>query len=119
MRRALRVVLVIAALLGLFGQTVAVSASPALAAIESTASPVMSADCLGMMQGRSDDSVPCDRMTLACIVGMGCAMPYTFDVGEPVVAEAIVAIDVPAWPSTPSMKGRSVPTEPHPPNTLA
>src|SRR3546814_8499991 len=82
MRRALQFVLVIAALLGLFGQTMAIAASPATTAIETAAPANMPMDCVGMMQGRGDNSVPCDRMTLACIVGMGCAMLLTLDAGR-------------------------------------
>src|SRR3546814_2492793 len=82
MRRALQFVLVIAALLGLFGQTMAIAASPATTAIETAAPANMPMDCVGMMQGRGDNSVPCDRMTLACIVGMGCAMLLTLAAGQ-------------------------------------
>src|SRR3546814_14575183 len=88
MRRALQFVLVIAALLGLFGQTMAIAASPATTAIETAAPANMPMDCVGMMQGRGDNSVPCDRMTLACIVGMGCAMLLTLDAGQAVVTRS-------------------------------
>lgn len=118
MRRALKIVLVIAGLLGLFGQTVAIAASPTTTAIEATAPATMPMDCVGMMRG-SDNSVPCDRMTFACIAGMGCAMPLTLDVVQSVVAEMMTDVGSPAWPSAPSMEGRSVAPEPHPPSTLA
>src|SRR3546814_4650936 len=85
MRRALQFVLVIAALLGLFGQTMAIAASPATTAIETAAPANMPMDCVGMMQGRGATSVPCDRMTLACIFGMGCALLLTLDAGQAVV----------------------------------
>lgn len=118
MRRALQFVLVIAALLGLFGQTVAI-ASSTTAAIEATAPANMPMDCIDMMRGDDDNMIPCSRMTLACIAGMGCAMPFTLDVGWPVVAETMNDVGSLAWPSTPSMEGRSVAPDPHPPSTLA
>jgi hypothetical protein len=118
MRRALQFVLVIAALLGLFGQTVAI-ASSTTAAIEATAPATMPMDCVDMMRGNDNNTIPCNRMTFACIVGMGCAMPLTLDIGQPAVAEAIIAVGSPAWPSKPSMEGRSVAPDPHPPSTLA
>lgn len=119
MRRALEIVLVIAVLLGLFGQTVAIATGPTTTAIEATAPATMPMDCVGMMQRDGDSSVPCDRMTLACIAGMGCAMPFTLDVGRPLVTEAMIDVCSRAWPSTPSMEGRSVAPEPHPPSTQA
>lgn len=119
MRQALKIVLVIAALLGLFGQTVAVAASPTMTAIEATAPASMPMDCMGMMRVGGDNSVPCDRMTLGCIVGLGCALPVTIDVGQPIIVDTMIFLASPAWPSTQSMKGRSVAPEPHPPSTLA
>ncbi len=111
--------LVIAALLGLFGQTVAIAASPATAAIEAMAPATMPMDCVGMMQGDSDKSVPCDRMTLACVAGLCCAMPFMLHVGQPVVAETMIDAGSLAWPSTSSIEGRSTQPEQHPPNSLA
>jgi hypothetical protein len=115
MRRALKIVLVIVALLGLFGQTVAVAASPHTTHVES----VMPMDCLGMMQSGSDKSPPCDRITLGCIAGIGCALPLTLAVGQPLLVQAKVEGAAPAWRLTPALIGRSLQPEPHPPSTLA
>lgn len=119
MTRAPKIVLVIAALLGLFGQTVAVAASPTMVAIESSASPGMPMDCLGMMPGRGDNSTPCDRMTFACIAGMGCSILVTLDAGQPILPVAMIAVASPAWPLMSALEGRSVQPEPHPPCSLA
>ncbi|WP_089216259.1 hypothetical protein [Sphingopyxis indica] len=117
MRRALQFVLVIAALLGLFGQTMAIAASPATTAIETAAPANMPMDCVGMMQGRGDNSVPCDRMTLACIAGMGCAMLLTLDAGQAVVTAALADMGSLGWPLMPSMEGQSATPELHPPTS--
>jgi hypothetical protein len=119
MRRALRLVLVIAALFGLFGQTVAVAASPTAVATQATAPASMPMDCLEMMQGGDDHSVPCDRMTLACVAGMGCSILFTVDGVRPVMAGAMIVIASSAWPLTSALEGRSVQPEPHPPSALA
>jgi hypothetical protein len=117
MRRALKIVLVIAALLGLVGQTVAIAASPATTAIETAAPASMPMDCVGMMQGSGDNSVPCDRMTLACIAGMGCAMLLTLDAGQAVVTAALADMGSLGWPLMPSMEGQSATPELHPPTS--
>lgn len=120
MRRALKLVLVIGVLLGLFGQTVAVAASPAVVtAIERMAPTTMSVECLGMMKGNDKSSVPCDRMTLACVAGMGCLTIYAVEIPSPPVAEAMVAALPPTTPPFRALQGRSVQPEPHPPSTLA
>lgn len=119
MRRVLRLVLVIAAIFGLFGQTVAVAASPATVTVQATAPAMVPMDCLEMMQGASGKSLPCERMTLGCIAGMGCSIPVMLDVGSPFLVRAMVETAAPAWSVTPALKGRSLHPEPHPPNALA
>lgn len=119
MGRALRVVLVMAALIGLFGQTVAVAASPATMAAQAIKPLAMPADCFRMMQDDTDKSAPCDRMTPACIVGMGCSIPLVLDVAPPFLVRAIVEIAAPAWPVAPALFGRSVEPDLHPPSILA
>ena len=119
MRRALKIVLLIAALLGLFGQTVAVAASSHVTRVESVVPAAMPMDCLGMMQSGGGKSPPCDRMTLGCIIGMGCAIPLTLAVGQPLLVQAKVEVAAPAWPLTPALIGRSLQPEPHPPSSLA
>lgn len=114
MRRALRIVLVMAAIIGLFGQTVAVAASPMGTVVQSTAPATMPMDCLGMTQ--SGKSLPCDRMTFGCITGMGCSIPVTLDARQPFVVRATAATTTPGWPVTPPLNGRSLQPEPHPPN---
>lgn len=119
MRRALKLVLVIGVLLGLFGQTVAVAASPAvMTAIERMTPTTMPVDCLGMMKGSDKSTLPCDRMTLACAAGMGCLTIVALEVPSAPVAEAMVAALAPTTPPFRALQGRSVQPEPHPPSTL-
>ena len=119
MRRAPKIVLVIAALLGLLGQTVAVAAAPTGTAIEATAPATMPMDCVGMMQSSGGNSIPCNRMTLACIAGMGGAILFTVGIWQPIVAEAMPGAAFLAWPVIAALEGRSAQPEQHPPNILA
>ena len=120
MKRAHKFALIIGVLLGLFGQTVTVAASPAVAtAITAMAPATMSMDCLGMMDGDDENSLPCARMTLACLAGMSCLPLLAMDSRSSPVAEAVIGDLPPAWPSFPAMHGRSAQPEPHPPNILA
>src|SRR3546814_11477417 len=100
-----------AALLGLFGQTMAIAASPATTAIETAAPANMPMDCVGMMQGRGDNSVPCDRMKLACIVGMGCALLLTLDAGQACVTAVLTDMGSFVWHLLPSLEGQLAMTE--------
>lgn len=120
MRRALKLVLVIGVLLGLFGQTVAVAAGPRFTtAITSMTPTTMSVECLGMMKDSGKSSLPCDRMTLACIAGMGCLTITALEVPPTIVAEAMTGILPPTSPPFRALQGRSLQPEPHPPSSLA
>src|SRR3546814_13938138 len=83
MRRAHKLALILGVLLGLFGQTVTVAASPAVeTAISETALATMPMDCVGMMQGDDEKSLPCQQMTVACLAGMGCLPLFALDRSE-------------------------------------
>src|SRR3546814_11021551 len=56
-------------------------------------------------------------MTLACIVGMGCAMLLTLDAGQAVVTAALADMGSLGWPLMPSMEGQSATPELHPPTS--
>lgn len=120
MKRAHRFALIIGVLLGLFGQTVTVAASPAVATAITTIAPAgMPMDCLGMMDGNNENSLPCARMTLACMAGMSCVPLLALDSQSSPVAEAVIGDLPPACASLPALRGRSAQPEQHPPNILA
>ena len=120
MRQAHKLALILGVLLGLFGQIVTVAASPAVATAMSAAAPAtMPMDCVGMMQGDGEKSLPCQRMTLACLAGMGCLPLFALDSRVPLAAEIVSAELIVISPSYPALLGRSTQPEQHPPNTLA
>lgn len=79
----------------------------------------MPMDCVGMMQSSGGNSIPCNRMTLACIAGMGCSILFTVGIWQPIVAEAMPGAAFLAWPVIAALEGRSAQPEQHPPNILA
>lgn len=120
MRRAHKLALILGVLLGLFGQIVTVAASPAVAAAITAGAPAtMPIDCVGMMQGDGEKSLPCQRMTLACLAGMGCLSLFALDSRSPLVDELVSTDLLVISPSYPALLGRSAQPEQHPPNTLA
>ena len=120
MRRAHKLALILGVLLGLVGQTVTVAASPAVeTAISETALATMPMDCVGMMQGDDEKSIPCQQMTVACLAGMGCLPLFALDSRSSSVAEMVSTDLLLILPSYPALYGRSAQPEQHPPNPLA
>jgi hypothetical protein len=120
MRRAHKLALILGVLLGLFGQIVTVAASPVVAtAMSATAPATMPMDCVGMMQGDGEKSLSCQKMTLACLAGMGCLPLFALNSRSPLVAEMVRADLLLTSPFYPALHGRSAQPEQHPPNTLA
>lgn len=120
MRQAHKFALILGVLLGLFGQIATVAASPAVAtAISANAAATMPMDCVGMTQDDGEKPLPCQRMTLACLAGMGCLPLYALESRGPLAAETVSADVLVVFPSYPALHGRSAPPEQHPPDTLA
>lgn len=120
MGQAHKLALILGVLLGLFGQVVTVAASPAVAtAFNATALAAMPIDCAGMMQDNGEKSLPCQRMTLACLTGMGCLPLFALNSRSPLLAEKVSAEPLVISPSYPALHGRSTAPEQHPPNPLA
>lgn len=109
MRRALKLIVLIGALLGLFGQPVAMAGG---------VSPhSMSSDCMGMMGEGGKGAPPCEKMTLACIAGVGCGTSFAVE-GRAATIEERTPAALPAAPLPVStMTGRSVSPELHPPSS--
>ena len=119
MKRALQLLLILGAVLGLFGQQAAFAAS-ARAPLTPAAVSQMSADCMEMMQKQQPEPAqnPCKGPTLDCIAMMGCIVPIVLK--EPAVPlTAPQFISMPAfWPATSVLVGNEPPPEQHPPSIL-
>jgi len=117
--RALRTLLLIAALLGLAGQSVALAAAPPPPAPVSA--PAMSAECAEMMtmheDGSSKKKAPCDG-TFKCMVAMGClSVSVLPDAGGP--SDAAPLSGAPDyWPAVAILHGASFAPDPDPPTLL-
>jgi hypothetical protein len=119
MRPALKLVLVMVALLGLFAQNMASAAGPSLV-------PVMAAEtiapapvaCPEMMPSDGDGPASCPGMTLACIAAMGCTPAFTIEQPTNAVSALNPAAAPAAWTPVAPLSGRSIEPEPHPPSTL-
>lgn len=111
--------LVVSFLFGLFGQAVALppDSVPATAVEHQMAAPTPM-DCLGMTNGNDENPLPCDRMTLACMAGMGCQTPYLLETLPVAWKQPVTVSPSPLWPLTSALEGRSLQPEPHPPSPL-
>lgn len=110
--------LLLGALLGLFGQQAAYAAG-ARAAIAPASVSQMDADCMEMMQKQSQPAEkPCKGLTLDCIAAMGCVIPALLGNGGVPLA-APQPLPVPAFSSETSvLVGSDLPPEQHPPAIL-
>lgn len=122
-KRALRLFLLLGALIGLFGQAVAyASVQPAVSApmtMSKMADSGMSEDCMKMMaQQQQPAQKPCKGMTLACIAAMGCVVPMA--VRNDALALAARAADptLDFWPTTTVLRGNELTPEPEPPTLI-
>jgi hypothetical protein len=118
-KRALQLLLLLGAMLGLFGQQAAYAVSAHAVMAPVTVSQ-MSSDCMEMMQKEQPQPAqkPCKGLTLDCIAAMGCIVPIVLK--EPVMpATAAQLVSAPAfWASTLVLMGTDLPPEQHPPTLL-
>lgn len=118
MKRALQLLLLLGAVLGLFGQQAAFGAGAHMTAAPAAVSQ-MSADCMEMMEKQQPEPAkPCKGLTLDCIAAMGCVVPIVLkEPAGPVSAPELVS--APAfWPTTAVLIGNNHPPEQHPPTIL-
>ncbi|HEX7822103.1 MAG TPA: hypothetical protein VF463_15955 [Sphingobium sp.] len=123
MKRALRLFLLLGALIGLLGQEAAfASAPPAMPAqmtVAGMADLGMSEDCMKMMaQQQQPVQKPCKGMTLACIAAMGCVIPMAVRNDAPVLAAREANPTLAFWPTTTVLRGSDLTPEPEPPTLL-
>ncbi|MEO5613167.1 MAG: hypothetical protein ABIT68_10565 [Sphingomicrobium sp.] len=117
MTRLFHICILLAALLGLTGQSTATAMMPAPTSIGS-AQVSMAMDCMDMANNPTPQKSPCKKMTLQCMVAMGCASTALI---EPttlgVVARAVGGMKT-APPLLARLWGRSYGPEPDPPSLL-
>lgn len=119
MKRLLASLLLVGALLGLFGAELAYARGvpPVLTAPKAM---TMDADCMAMMAKPqpAPETKPCKGMTLECIAAMGCVVPLMVaDMTDAVAAPFLY--DAPDfWPRTNVLTGQSLAPDPEPPTIL-
>ena len=107
--------LLLGALLGLFGQGMALAAAPAslvTQAVPAEAEP----DCMKMMQ-EAPDGQPCKGITLDCIAAMGCVVPFTLADEQPALNAPVLAAGVELASIVMPLSGRVPSLEPEPPTS--
>jgi hypothetical protein len=122
-KRALRLFILLGALIGLFGQGFAYASVPAAVsapmAMSDTAMSGMSEDCMKMMaQQQQPEQKPCKGMTLACIAAMGCVVPMAIRNDAPALGSRPADPPLAFWPTTPVLRGSDLAPEPEPPTPL-
>lgn len=117
MKRSLSLILLIGALLGLFGQATAFAMGPPVTPTIALAAQSMPMDCAEMPQKDADESKPCTGLTLDCIAAMGCSVPAVLSEAPLDLADGKSA-PLEASSSTPVLAGRSIAPEPYPPTLL-
>jgi hypothetical protein len=117
----LSLLLLLGALLGLFGQQAAYAGGPALAPkMEVSHAMPSGMDCPEMKDmATPTHKEPCKGLTLACIAQMGCVIPMTLtDRLSVPTPSAIVPLGV--YKSVvPLLAGRDIVPEPEPPSRLS
>jgi len=110
--------LVLGALVGLFGQSMAYAIGPSKASrIEATHVMASGMDCEAMTPAHEEKSKqPCKGLTLACIADMGCIVPLTISEPPHGVERAAVAQPVATWPLLATLVGLEIAPEDNPPN---
>jgi hypothetical protein len=117
-KRLLSLILLLGALLGLFGQAAAFAMSPPFTpATEATAVQSMPMDCAEMPQ-KEPEQTPCKGLTLDCIAAMGCTLPTLLAEAGPLDLANDEGAPIERSISTPVLTGRSIAPEPYPPTLL-
>ena len=116
LKARLSLLLLIGALLGLFGQGMAYAAGPTLAPkMEMSHAMPSGMDCAGMATRDPAPDHPCKGLTLACIAQMGCVIPMTFEEPAPAIERPTLPQLRASWPNSPVLVGLEIEPEPEPP----
>jgi hypothetical protein len=118
-KRSLSLLLLLGALLGLFGQAAAFAIGPRLVTpAEVTAASSMPMDCAEMPQKDAEKPMPCKGLTLDCIAAMGCVLPVVLGETGPLDMANDEGTPLERSSTTPVLTGRSIAPEPYPPTRL-
>jgi hypothetical protein len=121
-KRALHLLLLLGALIGLLGQETAFASGPpavsATIAMAAMTDSGMSEDCMKMMAQQQPAQKPCKGMTLACIAAMGCVIPMAVRNDAPVLAAREAGPTLAFWTTTTVLRGSDLTPEPEPPTLL-
>lgn len=115
MKGWLSLLLLFGALLGVFGQGVALASSPAMQSAQAV-SVAGEPDCKEMMQ-QDPDGQPCKGITLDCIAAMGCVVPFTLTKEQPALATPVLQAVIPPTALIARLSGRVPSPEPEPPTS--
>lgn len=120
MQRLLASLLLLGALIGLFGAELAYAHAIAPATVSAPRAMTMDADCMAMMakQQPAPEQKPCKGLTLECIAAMGCVVPLIAADFETGIPERILYGTSDFWPATDKLAGKSLAPDPEPPTTL-
>ena len=118
MTRALHIGLILMALLGLLGQSTAMAMEAVPQSTGLLQASMADMDCMDMADRPVPGKSPCKRMTMQCMVAMGCASLALVEPAQlvtlPIAADPVVV----ALPLAARLWGRSYGPEPDPPNIL-
>lgn len=123
-QRALALLLLLSAMIGLLGVQTAAAATPIPAMTMAMPAPMetasMPADCLALMSEPAPQpgKAPCTGITLDCITAMGCAMPFV-STNAPLDMRAAIAAPKLDMPTAPALLGYDLAPEPEPPTILS
>ena len=115
MKGVLPLLLLLGALLGLFGQGMALAAAPA-AQISQAVADTAQSECMKMMQ-EDPDGQPCKGITLDCIAAMGCVVPFTLANEQPGLIAPELHSAVRSRSLAARLTGRVPAPEPEPPTS--
>lgn len=117
LKARISLLLLLGALLGLFGQGMAYAAGPALAPkVAASHSMASGRDCADMASAQKQaPESPCKGITLACIAQMGCIIPMTFEPERPAAKRLSVPQLAATWPPSLILAGLEIAPDPEPP----
>ena len=118
MTRALHIGLLLMALLGLVSQSTARAMVPAPMTIGSVQASMAGMDCMDMAEAPVPGKSPCKKMTLQCMVAMGCASATLVKPDAPGISSPFVDRVKSALALAARLWGRSYGPEPDPPSFL-
>ena len=120
MKRFLASLLLIGALIGLFGAELAYAHGASAVASAPAKAMAMDADCMAMManQQPAPKEKPCKGLTLDCIAAMGCVVPLMATELTGSLAAPHIHGKLNFWSATTVLAGKNFAPDPDPPMNL-